>query len=121
MRRVVVALIVALAMVLTLSVPTRAAESVVVYEYAVITGIVESRHDDIMETIVVEVADGNIYDTATVVDDYALGDIVLIRRFKADPVDPTDDWVQILNYVGWEQWYPVHMWNVNGEWIVPIF
>lgn len=119
----IVALVMTLVIILSVfSVPVQAQEPVVGYEYAVITGIIESRHDeDCMERIFIELADGNVYETETVVDDYALYDIVLIRRFKANPDDPTDDWVQILRYVGWEQWFPTHMWNIMDEWVQPLF
>lgn len=94
------------------SVPTTPTPAVTV-EYGVIVGLEQSRHDDNYHVVTFEVADGNIFANDTVVDDYCIGDIVLVQRFNSGtPDDPTDDWTHIQQYVGYEQWFPFHCWYI---------
>lgn len=108
----------------TASAPTTPTPAVTV-EYGVIVGLEQSRHDDNHHVVVYELHDGNVYDEDTVVDDYCIGDIVLVQRFNSGtPTDPTDDWTHITQYVGYEQWFPFHCWYIwdrsVGQYVVTV-
>lgn len=67
--------------------------------------------------------DGNQYTIDTYIEDTFVGDVFFCERETNGTVDPTDDEISLMEYVGWETWDEAegkYEWNLflNGDEII---
>lgn len=98
-----VSLFLTLIMFLSVPVTARASEVNDRVEFAVVVALDQGRYG-CPDRITVELYDGNVYVVEQDIEDTFVGDIFLVNRVVNSVLDPRDDQVELLKYVGYEYW-----------------